>query len=446
MRRSLTTLGLALVAPLVAFADAPTNETAPATGDAIELSPSPAEAPSWALRPVPRVDVDDGSRWLLAQRHNALVFASRSQRHGRGMVRRGTALAGTPVAANGECDGRWFKVDPGGYVCTAAGFRALPSEPESPSGPEPALGRPLPYRYAMVTDREAYRFEYLPSRRLRERVRRGANLPDVAEQLDGDYFVAVASEEAHQGETWLRTVSGDYVRAAAAQPIEGSELSGVHDAEGLELPLAFVFTDGTELTHPGGRRRPATKYARFGVVSVEGDTVVGVGGIRAPRASVRLVERIERPTGVPPGAKWIHVDLDEQTIVAYQGDAAVFASLVATGKEGYDTPAGTFRIRHKYVSITMSGEDPHDGVYDVAEVPWTMYYDRSFALHGAYWHDSFGDVRSHGCTNIAPADARFLFTWTTPRLPESWHGVRADGTWVHLTRDEPDPSEGDGAS
>ncbi len=440
MRRSLPILlGLGLVAPL-AFADATTSETAPASGDAIDLTPAPSEPPGWALRPVPRVEVDDGETWLLARRHNALVYASRSLRHGRGLVRRGTALAGTPASRNEACDGRWFRVEPGGYVCTAAGFRALPADPpsETPDA-APATDAPLPYAYAMVTDREAFRYEYLPSRRLRERVQGGANLPDIAEQLNGDYFVAVAGEEEHHDETWLRTVTGDYVRAAAVERIEGSALAGVHDADGIELPLAFVYADDVRVTDASGTTRGVPKYARFGVVSVEGDTVVGAE-VRAPRDGVRLVQQVPRPADVPEGARWIHVDLDEQTIVAYEGDTPIFASLVASGKEGYDTPAGTFRIRHKYVSITMRGEDPHDGVYDVAEVPWTMYYDGSYALHGAYWHDGFGNVRSHGCTNIAPADARFLFTWSTPRLPEGWHGVRADGTYVHLTR-APDDDE-----
>jgi hypothetical protein len=44
-------------------------------------------------------------------------------------------------------------------------------------------------------------------------------------------------------------------------------------------------------------------------------------------------------------------------------------------------------------------------------------------LHGAYWHDRFGTPKSHGCINLAPEDARRLFFFTEPALPESWHGV-----------------------
>ncbi len=62
-----------------------------------------------------------------------------------------------------------------------------------------------------------------------------------------------------------------------------------------------------------------------------------------------------------------------------------------------------------------------------------MYYHHGYALHGAYWHDGFGRVRSHGCTNIAPADARWLYRWTTPTVPRGWHGRREEGSWVHNT-------------
>jgi lipoprotein-anchoring transpeptidase ErfK/SrfK len=167
--------------------------------------------------------------------------------------------------------------------------------------------------------------------------------------------------------------------------------------------------------------------------------VLGEDGFCIPRESVRIAWSIERPDDVPEDEKWVHVNLPEQTLVAYEGDRPIFATVITSGKEGYDTPTGTYRIGHKYVSIRMSGDDPVEGVYDVDEVPWTMYYHGGYALHGAYWHDGFGRVRSHGCTNIAPADARWLYRWTTPTVPRGWHGRREEGTWVHNTELEEPP-------
>jgi hypothetical protein len=64
-----------------------------------------------------------------------------------------------------------------------------------------------------------------------------------------------------------------------------------------------------------------------------------------------------------------------------------------------------------------------------------MYYWASLAVHGAYWHDGFGKARSHGCTNVPPVDARWLFRWSRPELPAGWHGaVRLDGPRVYVYR------------
>jgi len=61
----------------------------------------------------------------------------------------------------------------------------------------------------------------------------------------------------------------------------------------------------------------------------------------------------------------------------------------------------------------MSGAfeaDRHDYYY-LQNVPWTMYYDDARALHGAYWRAMFGYPQSHGCVNLSPGDAHWLFDW-----------------------------------
>jgi len=59
-------------------------------------------------------------------------------------------------------------------------------------------------------------------------------------------------------------------------------------------------------------------------------------------------------------------------------------------------------------------------------VPYVMYFQAGYGLHGAFWHDSFGEVRSHGCVNLAPRDAQWLFYWASPRLPNGWSAVLPD--------------------
>jgi lipoprotein-anchoring transpeptidase ErfK/SrfK len=138
------------------------------------------------------------------------------------------------------------------------------------------------------------------------------------------------------------------------------------------------------------------------------------------------------PKDLAAGEKWIDVNVKNQTLVAYEGDKPVFATAVSTGKEDkedkekdHHTPPGTFRIREKHIAATMDGDVASDGPYSIEDVPWIMYFNASYALHGAFWHNNFGRMQSHGCVNLAPQDARAMFNWTEPKLPENWHGVMA---------------------
>ena len=61
--------------------------------------------------------------------------------------------------------------------------------------------------------------------------------------------------------------------------------------------------------------------------------------------------------------------------------------------------------------------------FELRDIPYVQYFLEGYALHTAYWHDSFGLPRSHGCVNLAPEDAKRLFLWTDPPIPPGWHGV-----------------------
>lgn len=78
------------------------------------------------------------------------------------------------------------------------------------------------------------------------------------------------------------------------------------------------------------------------------------------------------------------------------------------------------RGRHPEYGVTMRRGS---GAYELRDVPWIQYFEAGYALHGAYWHDVFGIPRSHGCINLAPIDARYVFMWTQPDVPEGWHGI-----------------------
>ncbi|PIE05665.1 MAG: L,D-transpeptidase, partial [Sorangium cellulosum] len=156
---------------------------------------------------------------------------------------------------------------------------------------------------------------------------------------------------------------------------------------------------------------------------------------------VVVVPQIKNVPGwAKKGRKWIDISILRQSLVAYEGTRAVFATLVSTGADGlgdpeetHSTVRGTFVIHTKHVTSTMDNDEEGD-VYDLRDVPYVQYFNQGYALHGAYWHDSFGVPRSHGCINLSPADASWLFAWTEPYVPKGWHGrlQLRGGTMVYI--------------
>jgi lipoprotein-anchoring transpeptidase ErfK/SrfK len=139
------------------------------------------------------------------------------------------------------------------------------------------------------------------------------------------------------------------------------------------------------------------------------------------------------PDGIGPDEKWIDVNVTRQTLVMFEGNRPVFATLVSTGKKGatkktdHSTVLGSFRIREKHVAATMDGDGalPGDAPYSIQDVPYVMYFKGSYALHGAFWHANFGNKMSHGCVNLSPLDSKRVFLWAEPNLPQGWHGAWA---------------------
>lgn len=343
--------------------------------------------------------------------------------------------------------GKWYALSEGGYVCTKKGFYVAKAHKKMDLYYVKAKRNSfLPFRYGKVINRDAFRFYRIPTRAelktLNDTEEEEKKWPEVVERkLEGAFFIAYNSLIEDKLGSFYQTVLGRVVREDAVETLQIPPTRGVQLGKRLKLPIAFVFEkdrplykiDEGELEKIG----IAKKHARLPVVkklSLKGERfVLSKKNFAIKRKHVRIVKKIKRSTRIPAAKKWIHVDLSEQTLVAYRGNKPVFATVISGGVEGHEAPTGIFRIAKKHISFTMDGPDEKAGWYEVEEVPWTMYYWKGYALHGAYWHNDFGKSRSHGCTNLAPADARWLFNWVDPKLPANWHGIIQTGTWVAVT-------------
>lgn len=136
--------------------------------------------------------------------------------------------------------------------------------------------------------------------------------------------------------------------------------------------------------------------------------------------SVGKVYQACPPKPIPP-ERWIEVNLSAQYLTAWVGNTRVNGTLVSTGKPGFETPTGTYYVLYRYRYDTMAGCIQGECYY-VPDVPWTQYFTNyGHALHGAYWHNDFGTVRSHGCVNLPLWFAEWLWDWAT-------YGTRI---WIH---------------
>lgn len=267
------------------------------------------------------------------------------------------------------------------------------------------------------------------------------------------------------GRTWLRTWDWGVVPQDRVRPYPESAFQGVALGADRSLPLAFF------------RERPRPKYRRGGSggMSDSGERWprqgwVGLTGQGEQVAGARYLETtepgiycladdatvIERAPRLPPNIdsrtsgrrSWLDISVLGGWLVAYEGAVPVYATLISPGRGGVpypnidpietaSTPVGQFTVTGKFLTATMVSSSDANVVH--AEVQYTQNFSGPHALHGAYWHDDWGEKKSGGCVNLSPIDARRVFAWTEPELPPGWHGMRwrpgmSDSTVIRIHR------------
>jgi lipoprotein-anchoring transpeptidase ErfK/SrfK len=125
---------------------------------------------------------------------------------------------------------------------------------------------------------------------------------------------------------------------------------------------------------------------------------------------------------VPAHARRMEVHTAEQYIVAYEYDRPVFMARTATGARfsngNFSTPPGRHITAQKRPSRHMAAGNLAANGYDLPGVPWISYITESgISFHGTYWHNNYGRPRSHGCINLTPKAAKWVYRWTTPVVP-----------------------------
>lgn len=130
--------------------------------------------------------------------------------------------------------------------------------------------------------------------------------------------------------------------------------------------------------------------------------------------------------GVSAEEKWIEINLTEQKLIAWEGDKKFLETPISSGKNWTPTPTGEYQIWVKLKYTKMSGGvSGTSSYYYLPNVPYVMFFYKSYGLHGTYWHSNFGQRMSHGCVNLPTSEAEKLFYWVGPELPQKKNSVFA---------------------
>lgn len=244
---------------------------------------------------------------------------------------------------------------------------------------------------------------------------------------------------------WLEIQDGGWIQREFAESRSATYFTGVTLPPNWSQPFGWVLdTTGIYASlYPGG---PYTKesglipmhYEIFSIYAEEVDSEGWKWYLVGPNQWVKQVYMaVIQPTERPEATRgrWVSVDLFEQTLVAYEGDTPVFATLISTGLPGTETNEGLFEVWAGVPNDHMSGATGAPDAYALQNVPWVMYFDGGISLHGTYWHDTFGYRRSHGCVNLSISDARWVYDFYQKATQTTEKGEPLLQVFVHSTGD-----------
>jgi L,D-transpeptidase catalytic domain len=293
--------------------------------------------------------------------------------------------------------------------------------------------RPMPVGRLLIGERSSGLGPFAGGKRLASGNRSPAMLPLAPD--DPVVQETIAAGGIYDSVTG-HTVSGAFLDWSVRHEGDyylGSPLSEVVTENGMpaqwfERGLLIETPEGVQLAPLGEQLA-----ARFGVSTSR------VPSAGVPAYDESLFVKVANPFPVDgattPGPRRIEVSIADQRLRAYEGDTLILETFISTGLPPNDTETGRFRIRYKVLVEDMRGatdaegnvvwvvgdggkEPPGSIPYGVADVPNVMYVNlEAEALHGAYWHNNFGQRMSHGCINLPIPVSEFLYGWAPLGTP-----------------------------
>jgi lipoprotein-anchoring transpeptidase ErfK/SrfK len=367
--------------------------------------------------------------FVITDRQNAPVLREpMSTAAIEGHVALGTGFAVRSLARAGSgCRAQWIEIDDHAWVCGDRGVLSI-NEPHAQSMlPQGAQSLPWGYAFTDSDGVHAYHTDVAASALSAD--------PATFDVWEAHWGFAMDSLVDVNGTRVIRTRDGHYLRRGDIYRASPSEFEGASYGElsagAPGVPFGWVTLGATRIfaqPQESGRGEPLARLSRVHVYGVQGSSrraMARVGENQWVRADhLRWIAPEPPPPQVNTAQRehWIDVDLSSQILIAYEGTVPMYSTLISSGIDRMPTLPGVFRIWGKYLAHTMDNTENARiaSHFRLGDVPYVQFFDGDRGLHGVYWHDQFGVPRSHGCINMSPRDARWVFQFTAHPLPPGW--------------------------
>jgi hypothetical protein len=308
----------------------------------------------------------------------------------------------------GGCDDAWLELADGGWIC--ADYTEPADDPPVP------VARPLhdglPFIYAHRAGKPAFSYAFVA-------IEKDADGAEVYVRPRGTRLSATRYE--------LHEPSDFHGRDLAADPLPEGQVP------------AWVASDDVPVYASAAEKHAVARLDRHDplVVTVhaeEEEVVLAIvdgpegtqGHFVDPEDGVRYWDPLAPPEDIGDDDVWVDIDVRQQMLAVRRGSEPVYVTLISGGTRDRPTPLGLYEVQDKRAYSTMAATPDSSDDYFVEHVPWTIYFRRFYAIHGAYWHDDFGNRRSHGCVNLAPYDARRIYGMLSPHHADGFAMTFAD--------------------
>ena len=228
-------------------------------------------------------------------------------------------------------------------------------------------------------------------------------------------YVAYTTTEMRDGRTfYYDAVYSGWMDGEDLQVLTPASFTGILLTRDVPFRFGWVLVETQSVNAAG---TPIQTYSRYQIVhevpaqtQKAGYFAVGADEWLPEDKVAMLSPQIPADAGANT-CRFIYVNLTEQTLTVFDKCKLVFTTLVSSGANSW-TFEGRFAILTKFDYSTIMPPPTSTSEYYIQGVPYFMTYAGNFGFHGAYWHDNFGTAASHGCINLSPADAKWLYDWS----------------------------------